>query len=115
MITTKGSQSPELALLAEGRHHDPHHFLGLHETGVGQVIRLWRPGADTVFLEVLGKIVQATKVSELGLFEYIPAQPIEKDQYRIYHPSGLLASDPYAQLPRVGELDTFLFLSLIHI
>lgn len=105
MISVKGSASPELALLAEGRHHDPHHFLGLH----GQVIRLWRPGADKIYLEVLGQIVEAEKVSDLGLFEYVVQEKITPSDYRIYHTSGLLAHDPYAQIPTLGEMDTFLF------
>lgn len=109
MMTIKASQSPELVLLAEGRHHDPHHFLGLHETLSGQVIRLWRPGGNQISLEVLGKIVEAEKISELGLFEYTPKEKLKPNDYRIYHQSGLLAHDPYAQRPFIGEVDTFLF------
>jgi len=109
MMSTKANGSPELALLAEGRHSDPHHFLGLHETVTGQVIRLWRPGAEKIYLEVLGQVVEAEKVSSLGLFEYIPACLIGANDYRIYHQSGLLAGDPYAHLPLLGELDAFLF------
>lgn len=105
MMTTKSNGSPELALLVEGRHHDPHHFLGLH----GQVIRLWRPGAEKIYLEVKGEIVEAEKVGADGLFEYTVKEPITGADYRIYHQSGLLASDPYAQLPTVGEMDAFLF------
>lgn len=109
MMSMKSSQSPELVLLAERRHHDPHHFLGLHATPTGQVIRLWRPGGEKIYLEVLGKIVEAERVSELGLFEYVPDVKIGPNDYRIYHQNGLLAHDPYAQLPTIGEMDTFLF------
>lgn len=105
MMTTKSNGSPELALLVEGRHHDPHHFLGLH----GQVIRLWRPGAEKIYLEVKGEIVEAEKVGADSLFEYTVKEPITGADYRIYHQSGLLAPDPYAQLPTVGEMDAFLF------
>lgn len=109
MMTTNASESTELALLAEGRHHDPHRFLGLHKTSTGQVIRLWRPGAETIYLEVLGQVVEASRVSDLGLFEYVPKEQIGSNDYRIYHRSGLLANDPYAQMPTIGEMDTFLF------
>ena len=109
MVELKKNEPSELRLLAEGRHADPHHFLGLHELAKGQVIRLWRPGAKEIYLEVLGKIVQAKKIDDLGLFEYLPEEKIAPEDYRIYHPSGLLAFDPYAQMPTIGEMDMFLF------
>lgn len=102
-------ESPESLLLAEGRHADPHHFLGLHETPQGQVIRMWRPGAQTIHLEVLGQIVEARKVGALGLFEYFPSQKIGPQDYRVYYPSHLLAQDPYSQPCAIGETDLFLF------
>jgi 1,4-alpha-glucan branching enzyme len=94
-----------MALLSEGRHYDPHRFLGLHDA----VIRLWRPDAATLHLEVLGQIVEATKVSDKGLFEYRLNQKIGATDYRIYHHNGRLAHDPYAFAPSLGEMDTFLF------
>ncbi len=108
-MTTKGNGSPDLALLVEGRHYDPHHFLGLHETPSGQVIRLWRPGAEKIYLEVLGEIVEAERVGDQGLFEAVPKRKISSQDYRIYHTSGSLAHDPYACLPTLGEMDAFLF------
>ena len=92
MMTAEGSVALELILLKEGRHHDPHYFLGLHKG----VIRLWRPGADQIFLEVKGEIVQANQVNALGLFEYTPQTPITPNDYRVFHQSGLLAHDPYS-------------------
>lgn len=97
----------DVALLVEGRHHDPHRFLGLH--AAGRVIRLWRPGGETVHLEVSGAIVQAEKVGDQGLFEYLCPTPIQPADYRIYHQNGLLARDPYSFLPTLGETDLFLF------
>jgi 1,4-alpha-glucan branching enzyme len=84
------------------QEHDPHHMLGLHNG----VIRLWRPGAAVVHLEVRGKVVEAKKVGE-GLFEY--AAEVGPRDYRVYHTDGMLAHDPYAFLPQVGEMDLFLF------
>ncbi len=43
------------AALSRLREHNPHHFLGLHE----RVIRLWRPNATSIYLQVQGKIVEA--------------------------------------------------------
>ncbi len=105
----KENRSPELILLAEGRHANPHHFLGLHDTDQDQVIRLWRPGAEKIYLEVLGQIVEAAKIDDLGLFEYFCPQKITPNDYRVYHPSGLLANDPYSQVNGIGEMDTYLF------
>ncbi len=109
MMTVQGSSSPELTLLIEGRSYNPHHFLGLHNVAGGQVIRLWRPGAEKIHLEVKGCVVNANKVHDAGLFEFRPEERITGQDYRVYHPSGLLAYDPYAQLPLIGEMDLFLF------
>jgi 1,4-alpha-glucan branching enzyme len=95
--------------LDQGCHHQPHAFLGLHDTPDGQVIRLWRPGAKEVHLEVLGSIVEATCFDERGLFVYFPSSNIKPTHYKVYHKSGLLACDPYVFLPQVGETDRFLF------
>ncbi len=99
----------EVLALAESRHHDPHHILGLHDRGKGQVIRLWRPGGEQIYLEVLGQVVEAKRIHERGLFEVTLPQKITLTDYKIYHQNGLLEYDPYAFLPTVGEIDTFLF------
>lgn len=56
-----------------------------------------------------GQIVQATRVSEEGLFEYVASPSLVAETYRVYHHSGLLACDPYAMMPTVSDLDLFLF------
>ncbi len=89
--------------------HDPHARFGLHQTPAGQIIRLWRPGAEWIDLEVSGRIVKAKREGDEGVFTYIPEQPIGANDYRIYHRNGLLAHDPYAFLPTIGEMDLFLF------
>ena len=99
----------DLSLLTQLGLHDPHRLLGLHEVKSKQVIRLFRPGAKEIHLEVKGKIVQAKKADEKGLFEYFPSSKIQPSDYRIYHQNGELAHDPYAFLPTVGEMDLFLF------
>lgn len=104
-MTTREIDHSDLALLSGGRHYDPHRFLGLHE----REIRLWRPGASSIFLEVEGKTVEAAKISEEGLFVYSLKEKIDCSNYRVYHQSSLLAHDPYAFLPTIGEMDAFLF------
>ncbi|MBI3900626.1 MAG: 1,4-alpha-glucan branching protein GlgB, partial [Chlamydiia bacterium] len=84
---------------------DPHQQLGLH----GKEICLWRPGAETLYLEVLGKIVEAERVDVSGLFRYVLDREIQAVDYRIYHQSGLLTYDPYAFALTIGETDLFLF------
>ncbi|MDE3055230.1 MAG: 1,4-alpha-glucan branching protein GlgB [Verrucomicrobiota bacterium] len=86
-------------------HHDPHHRLGLH----GREIFLWRPGAETLYLEVFGKIVAAERLTNEGLFRYLSNQEIGPLDYRVYHQSGLLTHDPYAFSPTIGPVDLYLF------
>ncbi len=89
---------------------DPHHFLGLHDG----VIRLYRPGADFVYIEVFGKITAAHKVDKEGLFELEVPEGTTARDYRIYHTSGLLSYDPYVFTPTFGEVDAHLFARGVH-
>jgi 1,4-alpha-glucan branching enzyme len=90
--------------------HDPHVVLGIHEKdGQGAVIRLWRPGARTIIVEIKEKRVEAKKIDESGLFEIELETKIGPLDYRVYHNNGLFSFDPYAFWPTIGEMDTFLF------
>lgn len=89
--------------------HNPHHFLGLHPLEDGKkIVRLFRPGASRMHLELFGYIVEMSKVHESGLFEVTVSAKTTPTDYRIYHTSGLLAHDPYAFWPTIGEVDEFL-------
>lgn len=91
-------------------HHDPHSVLGLHPYYDGKkVIRLWKPEAERIFLEVFGNIVEAKLIHEAGIFEYVVPGHTTAHDYRIFHQNGLLAPDPYAFLPTFEELDQYLF------
>ncbi len=95
--------------------HDPHRLLGLH---VGQNgtkwIRLWRPGAPHMHLELFNKIVVMARVGEEGLFEIeVPGTTTFAD-YRVYFQNGSLQHDPYAFLPTFGEVDAHLFNQGVH-
>lgn len=96
-------------------HHQPHAVLGLHPYFEGdQVIRLWRPGAKQVFLEVFGHIVEARQIHEAGIFECIVPSHTTYLDYRVYHQNGMLAQDPYAFWPTFGEMDQYLFSKGVH-
>lgn len=104
-----------LLKVIHGEHHDPHYVLGLHENGKGgKVIRLWRPGANQIFLEIYGEIVEAQKVHEAGIFEYPVSADFMPHDYRVFHQNGMLAHDPYAFLPTFGEVDQYLFAKGVH-
>lgn len=105
----------QIVRLVEFRHYNPHAILGLHPFFEGgMAIRLWRPGAQKVYLEVFGTIVEARKIHEAGLFEFIAPGHTTPSDYRIYHQNGLLAHDPYAFEPTFGELDQYLFAKGVH-
>ncbi len=94
---------------------DPHHLLGLHDSSNGaKVIRLWRPGAPYLHLELFGNDVEAEKISQQGLFELdVPAKTTFLD-YRVFSQNGMLHHDPYAFLPTFGETDAYLFGKGVH-
>lgn len=97
------------------KHHDPHTILGLHSYFDGnKVIRLWRPGADRIYLEVFGSIVEAKKIHEEGIFEYTVPPNTTLHDYRIYHRDGTLTNDPYTFSPTFGEVDQYLFGQGVH-
>jgi len=95
--------------------YDPHAILGIHPSPDNdKVIRIWRPDANQIFLEVNSVIVEAEKVHDAGMFEYhVPSGTAQLD-YRIFHQNGLLAHDPYSFYPTFGELDQYLFARGVH-
>lgn len=96
--------------LVQAAQHDPHAILGLHSLSISEkIIRIWRPEAKTIHLEVFGNIVEAQKVHESGMFEYQVPPDTTPNDYRIYHQNSLLAHDPYSFLPTFGDLDQYLF------
>lgn len=107
--------SNNLLLIFSGDHYNPHAVLGLHDFFDGQkVIRLWRAGAQQVYLELKGEKVAAHRLDESGLFEYIVPGSTTVTDYKVYHQNGLLAHDPYAFLPTIGEQDQYYFGNGVH-
>lgn len=110
-----GSLISNLTLLINSEHPNPHEFLGLHNSiDDKKVIRLWKPDAKNIYLEVFGNVVEATCIDPRGLFEYTVPNNTTKFDYRIYHHSGLLANDPYAFSSTFGELDAYLLSKGVH-
>ena len=102
------------ALTVDGRY-DPHRFLGIHPTpSGGRVVRLFRPDAHQMHIEVGRAIYTMHLVHPAGLFEFSVACDIQPRDYRIFHTSGLLAHDPYAFWPTIGELDLYLLGRGVH-
>lgn len=100
----------ELKTLILGDSHDPHHFLGLHPYFNNQkVIRVYRPLAKEIYIELFGKMTPMQKIHEAGVFELVVPFETNHSDYRIYHQNGLLAEDPYAFVPSFGEIDSYLF------
>lgn len=95
-------------------HHDPHTLLGVQSNDAGKVLRLYRPGATEIYAEVEGKIVPFNRVDRSPFFEYSVSDSFNPLNYRVYHPSGLLAYDPYAFLPTIGDVDLHLFGQGVH-
>ena len=96
-------------------NHDPHSILGLHDYIGGQkIIRLWRPDAENVYIEIFGKMVQVARSDNAGLFEHLVPAETTVQNYRIYHQNGMLAHDPYAFLPTIGAVDQYLFGKGVH-
>jgi 1,4-alpha-glucan branching enzyme len=114
-IQFESSFNDHLLRIIHNVHHQPHSILGFHPFFKEEkVIRLWRPGADQVFLEVKGLIVEATKIHDAGFFEYVVSKDVTRYDYRIYHQDGRLLHDPYVFLPTFGELDQHLFGKGVH-
>lgn len=113
--TPKQKEENNVELIFNGDHHDPHRILGIHPYSKEQkIIRVWRPQAERISIVLLGETVQMNKAHQAGLFDYIIPNSIQPTDYRIYHQNGLLAHDPYAFAPTLGEMDQYLFSKGVH-
>ncbi len=105
----------QVQALIDGNNHSPHELLGLHPFfGGKKVIRIWRPGADKLYIQLFGETIEAAKFHPAGLFECVVPGHTNWHDYKIYHQNGLLDYDPYAFPSTFGELDAFLFAKGTH-
>jgi 1,4-alpha-glucan branching enzyme len=101
--------SPILADVAAGTHHEPHNVLGPHVIGDTLVVRVLRPLASTVKIETLGGTVVAEHEQDGIWRAELPAN--EVPDYRVhvtYDGDPIVQDDPYRFLPTLGELDLHL-------
>lgn len=92
-----------------GEHWDPHSLLGIHPFFHDhQIIRVFRPGAQQLCIEVAGVIHPMRRIHDEGMFDLIVSRQIEKHQYRVFLREGQLIHDPYSFSPTWGEWDSYL-------
>jgi 1,4-alpha-glucan branching enzyme len=104
-----------LSKLINTAHHDPHSFLGLHDfSNTEKVIRLWRPGAQNLFLQVQGAKVAAKKIDDVGLFEITVPFITKSNDYLVFAQNGSQNYDPYSFSLSTGEMDLYLFGKGVH-
>ncbi|MCE2982282.1 MAG: 1,4-alpha-glucan branching protein GlgB [Parachlamydia sp.] len=117
LSTTKFDPSftDHLQRIIEVSHHQPHSLLGLHSFFEGsKVIRLWRPGAERLYIKLFDKTIETRKIHDAGIFECMAPAHTTAADYQVYHQSGLLSHDPYAFPPTFGEMDQYLFGKGVH-
>lgn len=89
--------------------------MGLHDhLGKEKIIRLWRPGAEEIFVELFGKIVAATRVHPSGLFTLLVPKNTSRLDYRVFNDSGEKVFDPYSFPATSSDLDVYLFHKGVH-
>lgn len=64
------TESKELQLILEARHHDPFHFLGLHTVADSYIFRTFLPYATAVYIKVARSWKLLEKIHPDGLFEW---------------------------------------------
>jgi len=84
----------------------PHAILGLVD---GNVIRIWRPGAESVNLKIGETVVQARKILPAGLFQYKHKTSLSPFDYQVQQLDGSFARDPYAFEQTVRKVDLDLY------
>jgi 1,4-alpha-glucan branching enzyme len=100
--------------LAQGRHHDPFQWLGLHPEGTQWRLRTWLPGARTVTLAPPHGPEVPLQETRPGLFEALLERRPEAAAVRLRATDGQGGEweegCPWVFPPLLGELD----LHLIH-
>ena len=101
--------------LCAARHHDPFDLLGLHRDGARDVVRVFRPNADSVTLVLPHSEHAMERIDARGLFEWQgtlkPGTEAHKP-YRLRIAEGgqsFEQYDPYCFKPFLSEHDLHLF------
>ncbi|WVT81146.1 1,4-alpha-glucan branching protein GlgB [Pengzhenrongella phosphoraccumulans] len=105
----KPQPSPELAMIAAGRHGDPHTVLGPHIEAGNVTVRALRPLADAVVVVTLEGEWPATHVQDGVWAATLPTATVPDYRLRVtYGDETNLVDDPYRFMPSVGEVDLYL-------
>lgn len=114
MSKTKNQELPILDsslldLVSNGRYHNPHEVLGVHEIDGGWVIRALRPFATEVFA-IVGKTKIELEHSFNGIFQgFVVAKKVPDYKIHAHYAEGdWLGDDSYRHLPSIGEMDLHL-------
>ncbi len=103
----------ELDALVRREHSNPHSVLGAHPDGTGVAIRVFRPAASEVKLQLDdGETIELEQIHAGGVFEGVVEGAEMPLRYRLevdYGAAGTFTiDDPYAFAPTIGELDLHL-------
>ncbi len=104
-------QQEQLERLVRGELHDPHGFLGRHETPAGVIVRAYRPDATAINVVAGDSVVaKLERIHPAGVFEGAAADVPTSYRLEVAYPDGqtFVLHDPYRFPPTVGELDTYL-------
>ncbi|CAK0773215.1 1,4-alpha-glucan branching enzyme [Gammaproteobacteria bacterium] len=97
----------------EARHHDPFTVLGRHPHGLGEVIRVFLPEAETVELLHGAESFTMARVPDTDLFEWKidRTQWTARYQVRWWDKEGVahVQYDPYTFSPQIPDFDLHLF------
>lgn len=110
--TPKNTASSAMQLILDAKHHDPFHFLGLHEASkTSFIFRTFLPHANSVWLNIDTKWVPLVKEHPNGLFvlegQHKPNTPC---QLKIEHANGSYEThDAYSFMPFITEDELHLF------
>ncbi len=102
--------------LLDGKHNAPHHILGLHEFGKGQVLTVFRPYAQKVFItDFNGK--NPLELEEVGEKSGFFGKYLDNHKYKVPYKVKVQYSendvvefvDPYCFEPQISSDDLYLF------
>lgn len=108
---TAAKTDPRIEQLVRGELAEPHSILGKHPSPDGTTIRAFRPEASEVHVLVDGEVAgKLEKVHNAGVFEGTVDETITDYELEVSYPQGqtFTLRDPYAFLPTLGEMDTYL-------
>ena len=105
------SDKRHLQSLLDAQHHDPFQFLGVHQTNNGDVLRVFHPRANNIYLKSGQKWLALTQIAHQPLFELnskdaIPTPCLLKIEVN-QHTFEIV--DPYTFKNTISQDDLYLF------